>query len=187
MSLAVLDSECFDGFEVFDLHFLKGEELHDVLFLAWVQGAGDLAAFWDKRITHRCRAIQLDVDLSFVMIFHHVLDYVALAFQVLYFGHFCVFGQQFEFLTQRWVDNLAVGPIVELSADIVLDQDVDFGVWVDGQGKQSFFEVVILSISPVEFVLLPHFPETVQADTFTVVCVLFEHFVEDVLVKNLAA
>lgn len=35
-SLAVLDFECFDGFEVFDLHFLEGEELHDVLFLARV-------------------------------------------------------------------------------------------------------------------------------------------------------
>jgi hypothetical protein len=52
-SLAVLDFECFDGFEVFYLHFLKGEELHDVLFLTGVQDAGDLAAFGDKRITHR--------------------------------------------------------------------------------------------------------------------------------------
>jgi hypothetical protein len=121
------------------------------------------------------------------MIFHHVLNYVALAFQVLDFCHFGVFGQQFKFLAQRGVDNLAVGPIVELSADIVLDQDVDFGVRVDGQGEQSFFEVIILSISPVEFVLLPHFSETVQANTFAVVGVLFEHFVEDVLVENLAA
>ena len=127
-SLAVLDFECFDGFEVFDLHFLEGKELHDVLFLAGVEGAGDLAAFWDKRITHRGRAIQLDVDLSLMMIFHHVLNDVALALQILDFGHFGVFGQQFEFLAQRGVDNLAVGPIVEFSADIVLDQDVYFGV-----------------------------------------------------------
>jgi hypothetical protein len=35
--------------------------------------------------------------------------------------------------------------------------------------------------------LLPHFSETVQANTFAVVGVLFEHFVEDVLVENLAA
>lgn len=63
-----------------------------------------------------------------MMIFYHILDDVALALQILDFGHFGVFGQQFEFLAQRGVDNLAVGPIVEFSADIVLDQDVDFGV-----------------------------------------------------------
>ena len=66
-----------------------------------------------------------------MMILHHVLNDVTLAFEVLDFGHFGEFWQELELLAEWGVDDLAVGTVVELCADVVLDEDVDLGVGVD--------------------------------------------------------
>jgi hypothetical protein len=42
-----------------------------------------------------------------------------------------------------------------------------------------------LRIPPVELVLLPHLPETIQTKTFPVKCILFQHLIKDILVKHL--
>lgn len=77
--------------------------------------------------------------------------------------------------------------IVELCADVVFDEDVDLSVRVDGECEQALFKVVVLSVFPVELVLLPHFPKTVQANTLPVCSVLFEHLVEYILIEHLVA
>ena len=47
-----------------------------------------------------------------MMVLHHVLNYVALAFEVFDFGHLGEFGRQLELLANGRVDDFAVGSIV---------------------------------------------------------------------------
>jgi hypothetical protein len=54
-----------------------------------------------------------------MMVLHHVLNDVALAFEVFDFGHLGKFGLELELFAQRGVDDLAVGAVVELGADVV--------------------------------------------------------------------
>ncbi len=42
-----------------------------------------------------------------------------------------------------------------------------------------------MRISPVEFVLLPHFAETIQPDAFPVDRIFLEHFIKDILIEHL--
>ncbi len=77
--------------------------------------------------------------------------------------------------------------IIQLSADIVLNQNVYFGIRVNGQGKEPFFEIIVLGLPPIKLILVPHFAEAVKSDTLSIDCVFFEHFIKYILIKDLVA
>jgi hypothetical protein len=108
-----------------------------------------------------------------MLILHHILDNVAFALDILHFGKLFIFFWNLQIFTKRRRNDFAVSSIVQLSTDVVLDKNIDFSVGVNGESKQPFLEIRVLSVFPIEFILLPHFTETVQANSFPICCVFF--------------
>jgi len=82
-SIVILDFEVLYRFEVLNLYLLEGNKFHHKFFLPRIKSARELPAFRHKRIPNRLGAIQLNIDLPFVMIFDKVFNYIALALEVL--------------------------------------------------------------------------------------------------------
>lgn len=107
------------------------------------------------------------------MIFNHIFDDIAFTFQVLYFGKLFIFFGQLKIFTKRRVDNFTMSSIIEFSANIIFDEDIKLSVRMYRKCKESLFEVIILGIFPIKFILLPHFTEAIKSNTFPVSCVFF--------------
>ena len=80
---------------------------------------------------------------------------------------------------------LAMGPIVQLSANVVFDQHVDLLFGVQRENEELLFRVVLNgTILPVDLVLLPQFLEGLEPDSLFILCVLLQDLLECTMVKD---
>jgi hypothetical protein len=117
----------------------------------------------------------------------HVLDDVALALEELDLRELLVglVGQR-QVLAQL-VDELAVGAVVVLRADVALDQHVDLDGRMDRQREQPLPLVVVETVLPVDAVLTPHLAESLKPNSLPASREILRQFVENLLVEDLSA
>ena len=148
--------------------FFLRNDFHQILFLPWIQAALYLAFCWDKLILCRSVAVHSHCYFSLKFILNHIFHNMGLTFII----H--NFGIVFEPLLQRQYfsilhNDFAVSPVVQLSPNIVFDEDIDFLFGVKRKNKKLFLWVLLnCTILPVNLIFLPEFFERLKTNPLLV-------------------